>query len=228
MAWAFSVRVVIHRPLLSAIASQAIRISSDFLPQGISNTSWAFATLECDNLPLRQAISASAIRTISDFETQELSNTAWSFSFSRCQHLEVAHSLRRAGLRRGRQMDESGYVERGLWRNVVDITGQAGTPLGYGVPAVLVNTPGLVVILKPAGWETDVYDVAKFGVPITPVARFYLLSTFLGGLFPKDQFPICHAPEHGFGFVHRLDQMSSGLIIATTNFETHFLLQWQM
>lgn len=128
----------------------------------------------------------------------------------------------------GRRMDADGYSDKSLWRNVVDVTGELGTPLGYDTPVVLVNTPGLVVIFKPAGWETDVYDVAKFGVPITPVARFYLLSTFLGKLFPKDRFPLCHAPEHGFGFVHRLDQMSSGLIIATTTFETHKLLQLQM
>lgn len=121
-----------------------------------------------------------------------------------------------------------GALEKSVWRNVVDVTGQAGTPLGYDIPKVVVSTPGLVVILKPAGWETDVYDVAKFGVPITPVARFYLLSTFLGSLFPKDRFPICHASQHGFGFIHRLDQMSSGLIIATTSFESHKLLQWEM
>lgn len=107
---------------------------------------------------------------------------------------------------------------------MVDVTSQVGAPLGYDSPRVVVDTPGIIVILKPAGWETDVYDVAKFGVPITPVARFYLLSTFLGTMFPKDKFPISHDPEYGFGFVHRLDQMSSGLIISTTNFESHFFL----
>lgn len=159
---------------------------------------------------------------------QELNNTAWSFAFSSNHHLGVSTAIRQASLVIGRTMDKEGFSETGLSRNVVDVTGESGTPLGYGTPKVVVNTPGLVTILKPAGWETDVYDVAKFGIPITPVARFYLLSTFLGSLFPKDQFPICHAPEHGFGFVHRLDQMSSGLIIATTSFESHQLLQWQM
>jgi len=219
---------VLHRPLLPSLASSAIPRIADFLPQGLSNSAWAFATLEVRNLPLRQAISASALRSISDFETQELNNTAWAFAFISGQHLRITSGVRQASLALGRRMDAEGYAEKGVWRNVVDITGEAGTPLGYGIPEVVVNTPGLVVIFKPAGWETDVYDVAKFGIPITPVARFYLLSSFLGSLFPKEKFPICHAPEHGFGFVHRLDQMSSGLIITTTTFESHRLLQWQM
>lgn len=102
------------------------------------------------------------------------------------------------------------------------------TPLGYEAPSIKLNVPGLIVISKPAGWETDVYDVGKWGTPITPIARFYLLSSYVGARFPKDRFPVCHSVEHGFGFVHRLDQMSSGLIIAATRFMTHFLMQWQM
>lgn len=201
---------------------------TDFIPQGLSNSAWAFATLEFGNLPLFHAISAASLPLITEFETQELNNTAWSFAFSSSSHLEITSAVRQASLAMGRSMDAEGYAEKGLWRNVIDITGETGTPLGYQTPEVVVNTPGLAVILKPAGWETDVYDVAKFGIPITPVARFYLLSTFLGKLFPKDKFPICHAPEHGFGFVHRLDQMSSGLIITTTTFESNKLLQWEM
>jgi len=102
------------------------------------------------------------------------------------------------------------------------------TPLGYEVPGVVVDLPGLMVILKPAGWEADVYDVRKYGATITPVAHFYLLSTFLATHFPQERFPICHSAAHGFGFVHRLDQMSSGLILAATSFACHFFLQWQM
>eukprot|EP00811_Abedinium_folium_P012328 NODE_2142_length_2284_cov_3.461289.p1 GENE.NODE_2142_length_2284_cov_3.461289~~NODE_2142_length_2284_cov_3.461289.p1 ORF type:complete len:202 (-),score=45.40 NODE_2142_length_2284_cov_3.461289:52-657(-) len=46
--------------------------------------------------------------------------------------------------------------------------------------------------------------------------------------FPRETFPICHSVQHGFGFVHRLDQMSSGCICTTTTYGGHFLLQWQM
>jgi len=219
---------VLDLPLLSSLSAQAIAPIADFSPQGLSNTAWALATLEFHNLPLCHAISSSAIHLISEFETQELNNTAWSFAYSTSRDLGITSVVRQASLDMGRRMDAEGYAEKSLWRNVVDVTGQAGTPLGYGIPEVVVNTPGIIVIFKPAGWETDVYDVAKFGIPITPVARFYLLSTFLGSLFPKDKFPICHAPEHGFGFVHRLDQMSSGLILTTTTFECNKLLQFQM
>lgn len=86
----------------------------------------------------------------------------------------------------------------------------------------------MVVVLKPAGWETDVYDVSRYGVPITPVAREYLLSTFMGDLFSKEEHPVCHSPSDGFGFIHRLDQMSSGLILAATRYESLLFLQLQM
>merc|ERR1719503_309496 len=114
-------------------------------------------------------------------------------------------------------MDLEGCRKPSLWRNVVDIADRASTPLDYDEPTVVLNIPGIVVIFKPAGWETDVYDVEKYGVPLTQAARYYLLSTFLGKTFPEDEFPLCHSVEHGFGFVHRLDQMSSGLIATTTN-----------
>jgi len=125
-------------------------------------------------------------------------------------------------------MDAEGCVEKHIARNIIDITDEVATPLNYDIPRIVFEAPGIIVILKPAGWETDVYDVAKFGIPITPVARFYLLSTFIGGVYPKEEFPICHAPSHSFGFVHRLDQMSSGLIVAATTFESFLFMQWQM
>jgi len=130
----------------------------------------------------------------------------------------------------GRNADSRSACQttRLLVRKVADLFDTLGSPLGYALPTLAFRAPGLVVICKPAGWETDVYDVAKFGVPITPVARFYLLSSFVSKLFPEDEYPINHLPEYGFGFVHRLDQMSSGLILAATNFESHYYLQWQM
>mmetsp|Transcript_138088 Transcript_138088/g.429219 ORF Transcript_138088/g.429219 Transcript_138088/m.429219 type:complete len:249 (-) Transcript_138088:204-950(-) len=91
-----------------------------------------------------------------------------------------------------------------------------------------MDLPGVIVIYKPAGWETDVYDVEKYGTPITSVARYYLLSSFLASRLPEEHYPINHSVAHGFGFVHRLDQMSSGLILAATSFACHFLLQLQM
>jgi len=217
-------------PLLYAIAAAARVIISDFMPQGLSNLVWAFATLEFIHQPLLEAISSAALPKIWEFDVQELSNTSWAFSFSGYLHLNIVPALRGVAIVRGRKMDQE-KVPGDRWslcRNIIDVTGLVATPFDYEVPSFVVHTPGLVVIFKPSGWETDVYDVAKFGVPITPVARFYLLSTFIGSKFSKHVFPICHSAEHGFGFVHRLDQMSSGLIIAATKFETHFCLQWQM
>eukprot|EP00439_Symbiodinium_sp_Y106_P053049 s1147_g7.t1 len=102
------------------------------------------------------------------------------------------------------------------------------TPLGHQEPRVVVNAPGFIVLMKPAGWETDVYDVSKLGVPISPVTRFYLLSSFLAASGNEEQFPISRSADSGFGFIHRLDQMSSGLILTASCFLYHAFLQFQM
>lgn len=123
-------------------------------------------------------------------------------------------------------MDQQTYRSHLVQRHVSGITSE--TPLGYDVPGLCSGGIGIIVISKPPGWEVDVYDVEKFGVSITPVARFYLLSSFLSSLFPRENYPICHLPEYGFGLAHRLDQMSSGLILGATTFQAHFHLQLQM
>jgi len=231
MAWAFATCAYADaRPLLEAISAAAIRICGDFHTQGLSNTAWAFATLEVLHPPLRDAIASSALRTLQNFGAQELSNTAWAFAFSRSRERGLLSALRATCLERGRMEDQSRRLSARApaRRSAVDLAGQGGGPLAYEAPRVVLEAPGIAVIFKPAGWETDVYDVAKFGIPITPVARYYLLSSYLGQRFPIEEHPICHSSEDGFGFVHRLDQMSSGLILATTSFESHALLQWQM
>mmetsp|Transcript_86169 Transcript_86169/g.257187 ORF Transcript_86169/g.257187 Transcript_86169/m.257187 type:complete len:286 (+) Transcript_86169:58-915(+) len=133
-----------------------------------------------------------------------------------------------ASLDFGLAMDMDGGDGQPSVGNAVDATVDMAPPLGYEAPDVVLGVPGIVVIFKPAGWETDVYDVERYGTPVTAVARYYLLSSFMAARFPKEQYPISHSVAHGFGFVHRLDQMSSGLILAATNFACHFLLQWQM
>lgn len=229
MSWAFAARVVSHAPLCDAISSAAIARCGEFTPQGLSNTAWAFATLEFADEPLRDATAAAARRRISDFSVQELNNTAWAFAYCSGVHRDLLAGIRQACLDIGRKMDMDGCSGTALpRRNVVDITPDVMAPLAYQAPEIVQDVPGIIVIFKPAGWETDVYDVEKYGTPLTPVARYYLLSTFMATHFAKEEFPISHSVAHGFGFVHRLDQMSSGLIIAATTFACHYLLQWQM
>lgn len=53
------------------------------------------------------------------------------------------------------------------------------------------------------------------------------LSSYLQQHFDRREFPLLHAGAFGFGFIHRLDVASSGLVLVGTTFEGLFSLQWQ-
>ncbi|CAE8683826.1 unnamed protein product, partial [Polarella glacialis] len=219
LGWRPATLVVRATPLPTAAPAAALDIMPDFIPQGPSNFGRALGTAELHGQLATSGTSEMVVSKLAQFQMQDPNNSARAPSYSGCGKSSFFSALRRTCLDRGRQMDQQRGLEPCFWSTDPRSTyGLPFTPLGYDRPDVVLSVPGLIVVFKPAGWETDVYDVAKFGVPITPVARYYLLSSFLAANFPEETFPICHSVEHGFGFVHRLDQMSSGLIITTTCF----------
>jgi len=78
----------------------------------------------------------------------------------------------------------------------------------------------MVTIFKPTDWEVDGLDAD--GEEHPP------LSAFLQSIFPKCSFPLVHDPEHSYGFLHRLDIPSSGLVLGGTSFEGYFHLRLQL
>mmetsp|Transcript_75556 Transcript_75556/g.171008 ORF Transcript_75556/g.171008 Transcript_75556/m.171008 type:complete len:230 (+) Transcript_75556:361-1050(+) len=86
------------------------------------------------------------------------------------------------------------------------------------MPKVVVSSPGMLVVVKPPGWEVDSVENESDAA---------CMSTFLQRLFDRHKFPLLHAKKFGFGFVHRLDVASSGLVLVGTTFEGLFSLQWQ-
>lgn len=72
-------------------------------------------------------------------------------------------------------------------------------------------------MLKPPGWEVD--TGGKCARP---------LSAFIQASLPEDRRNLALRPDFGFGFIHRLDTPSSGLILTATSFEGHACLEWQM
>lgn len=94
----------------------------------------------------------------------------------------------------------------------------SGTPIG-GAPKILIDCVGTIVIFKPAGWEVD----STGGGEDRP-----LLSSFLQMQFSKELFPLPHLLDFGYGFLHRLDIPSSGLVLAGTTFEGLYSLRGQL
>ncbi|CAE8603231.1 unnamed protein product [Polarella glacialis] len=96
---------------------------------------------------------------------------------------------------------------------------QDTVPVTEGVlPEILISRPGMIVVHKPPGWEVD--SVANDNDAKS-------LSLFLQEHFALEECPVLHSSSFGFGFVHRLDVASSGLVLVATTFQGLFSLQWQ-
>ena len=80
-------------------------------------------------------------------------------------------------------------------------------------PVVLLAMPECLVTAKPSGWE--VYGDAK-------LQMLPYIQTLTG------QLPIQNDPDHGFGFLHRLDIPSSGLILSAMTYRSFYDLQLQL
>lgn len=85
-------------------------------------------------------------------------------------------------------------------------------------PSILVDLPGLCVVHKPPGWEVDTEDVGS-GI---------WLSAFLQQRFRPTEAPLVHYAEHQFGMLHRLDRVSSGLLLVGKTFCGFHWLNWQL
>merc|ERR1712061_80192 len=55
-----------------------------------------------------------------------------------------------------------------------------------------------------------------------------LLSSFMQAVFAKEDFPLVHLLDFGYGFLHRLDIPSSGLVLSATTFEGLYTLRGQL
>lgn len=216
---------VLEPPLLAALRARAAELLSQPNAQGSANLAWCRGSLETAGEQTFKSASEHAATHAYQFDAQELSNTAWSFAYLKYLNDPILATLSGISMQQGLRKDQLQGCVPLLWPAVRSM---GPTPLGHQEPRVVVNAPGFIVLMKPAGWETDVYDVSQLGVPISPVTRFYLLSSFLAASSSEEQFPISRSGDSGFGFIHRLDQMSSGLILTATCFLHHAFLQFQM
>uniref|UniRef100_A0A7S0FV93 Pseudouridine synthase RsuA/RluA-like domain-containing protein n=1 Tax=Pyrodinium bahamense TaxID=73915 RepID=A0A7S0FV93_9DINO len=82
-------------------------------------------------------------------------------------------------------------------------------------PHVELDLPDRLIVHKPPGWEVDTTDAGD--------ARH--LSTFLRLVLP---WPLSQDAAHGYGFLHRLDTPSSGLILVAKTFQAYYDLKFQL
>lgn len=93
-----------------------------------------------------------------------------------------------------------------------------------GEPFAEMNLRGIMVIFKPENWEVNRGDPAIH----RPKVEWQLLSDWVQNVLPKSRYPLVHSSSFDFGFVHRLDVPSSGLIITGKTFAGHSLMRFQL
>merc|ERR1719424_160428 len=85
-------------------------------------------------------------------------------------------------------------------------------------PEVVLACTGMLVVFKPPGWEVDTTGEETDAC---------CLSGYLQQQFSSHERPLLHSEGNGFGFIHRLDVASSGLVLVGSTFKAFFALQWQ-
>jgi len=93
-----------------------------------------------------------------------------------------------------------------------------------GIPCARVNLNGIMVVFKPENWEVNRGNPDMHRGDV----EWRLLSDWVAAALPRSKFPLVHSSEFDFGFIHRLDVPSSGLIMSAKSFAGQALLRWQL
>lgn len=117
---------------------------------------------------------------------------------------------------------------------------------GSAEPRLSLDLKGMAVVLKPPDWEVDgrgralaEQESSNKAAETTPAialldgsssatAPILPLSAWLRRTFPRQQCPVPWAADLDFGFLHRLDVPSSGLILCGTTATGLLALRWQL
>jgi len=232
-AWAFATCRVADAPLFEAISAAASQIIGEFDIQGLANTLWSLASLSFADLPLFPLIRRTVLPVLLagapshasgqrvDYSeaarfTNHICQMVWSLSFAGRMDDVLAAELRGLLLQTGRALDEAHVGQQGARRG--DRSTLPADP-SVSEPFLQLRARGISVVLKPPLWEVDAKG------QLSSTGRY--LSHFMQRRHDRSAH-VLHLAEFEYGFVHRLDLPSSGLILAGTTFEGYGLLQWQM
>ena len=208
--------------------------------QGSANTAWGLASALLADSRTLSATDELLCRHIVPAPCGPLEKTAghlnhvcqliWAFSFVSCLAQSLGQQLRHVLSTTGEILDErfgtafpcegpgSSSANRllGVGSRLDDETHQM--PWTPRQPTLLMRLRGISVVFKPPYWEVD--------------AKGQLSGS---GLYLSHYMTSCHPDSvvlqtavFEYGFVHRLDVPSSGLVLAGTTFKGLAALQWQM
>ncbi|CAK9034719.1 unnamed protein product [Durusdinium trenchii] len=137
--------------------------------------------------------------------------TTWACRFADMLRLPFLRALRATCARYGAHLDRRqpflGYSR------LPPTDGRAGVSVATDTPCVAERWSERMVLFKPSGWEV-------FGENF-PNQLLTYVRRFADG-------PLARDPQHRFGFLHRLDVPTSGLILCASSYQAFFDLQLQL
>eukprot|EP00438_Fugacium_kawagutii_P003147 Skav218927 [mRNA] locus=scaffold678:20192:24466:+ [translate_table: standard] len=187
--------------------------------------SWGIAAMG-DTPALLMAIQSEVVRRIketwdhsrvdlsliSTSWIEEIFGVLWACSFAACLSERFRTVTWQLVVEVGHCQDRPSEATPSAGNRSPRSLGPGGTELP-GSPSVVFRRVDRMVVSKPPGWE-----VHDSGTPLQ-------LHTWLSSL---GKWPICSDPDADFGFLHRLDVPSSGLILVATTYGAYYDLQFQL
>lgn len=223
--WAYSILQVAGS---AALHPACILHLQEFDLQSLANLSWAAAnsqyadhplfsaadTLLCSSQLLEMRSQVGSFHTYSDISrfSNHICQLLWAFSFSGNLSATLHERLRNTLLDTGRYLDRL-QLELDAEENLQEAWEANSLPNTEHVrPCVVSRLRGISVIYKPPGWEVDAKGQSKqsnlqHGRPLS--------------LFVQEQEAssrVVRLALFEYGFIHRLDVPSSGLLLVGTNF----------
>lgn len=188
-------------------------------------------------MPLLEAISAESLVRVSDLAWLRSSSTesgsstesvqkfaqfilavAWSLSFTNLMTIRAFACFDKALRQIGAEMDLRASL-KGAPRRQRNSMEEIRTRSGIE-PSLPVVLRGMVTIYKPSDWEVDGLSTEEGQHPP--------LSAYMHSIFLEDEFPLVWDADNSYGFLHRLDIPSSGLILGGTSYEGYYCLRLQL
>ncbi|CAE8738096.1 unnamed protein product, partial [Polarella glacialis] len=247
LCWSMAITSVGDPELMEEVAQGTFICLAEFKTQEISNLLWSYASLqESSHGPLFEVLGSTFMGKLEDFDASsdaqqvpelrvslatDILGVVWAYNFLQLDHAVLSpahHTL----LRIGRSLDGKKVNSAGL------------RPLGVGAPGfgqsdleprVVLELPDRLVLMKPPGWEVErsargggaahVQDDADGGQP--PPMQ---LVTFLQAqeASASCRWEILRDSRFHWGFLHRLDVPSSGLVLAAKTYEAFYDLALQL
>lgn len=191
------------------------------------------------NKPLLACISACALERLVDFSAAALPRSelvalslgllgiAWAHAYLAVEDPQFLDHVRRVLIGISLEVDRIDSATSGLQMDALELDACAVCGVTAQSPWIQMDLQGMIVIHKTPNWEVDGKARANAAGAMSDDAP-PALSSWLRSVLPQGRCPLTRNSNHDYGFLHRLDVPSSGLILCGTTYAGYTSLRLQL